>query len=59
VKTGMNLVLPDNLTINFKEALIFAFLGVLRWRDEVNCLKSYTGASHDNIGGAIYKLFPE
>jgi anhydro-N-acetylmuramic acid kinase len=58
-KTGMNLILPDTLTINFKEALIFAFLGVLRWREEINCLKSCTGASHDNIGGAIYRVFSE
>jgi anhydro-N-acetylmuramic acid kinase len=58
-RTGMNLILPDNLTINFKEALIFAFLGVLRWREEINCLKSCTGASHNNIGGAIYRVFSE
>lgn len=53
-QTGMNVIIPDTTIINFKEALIFAFLGVLRWRNEVNCLRSYTGASHDNIGGTIY-----
>lgn len=45
---------PDPELVNFKEALIFAFLGVLRWRQEVNCLSSSTGASKDNVGGAIY-----
>jgi len=48
------ILLPDANTINFKEALIFAFLGVLRWREEPNCLQSVTGARKDNIGGAIY-----
>jgi len=48
------IVIPDDLTINFKEALIFAFLGVLRWRNEANCLSSVTGATKDNSGGCIY-----
>lgn len=43
---------PD--LIEFKEALIFAFLGVLRLRGENNCLASVTGASRDNCGGTIY-----
>jgi anhydro-N-acetylmuramic acid kinase len=50
----LEIIIPDPDTVNFKEALIFAFLGVLRWRNEVNCLRSYTGASHDNSGGAVY-----
>ncbi len=40
--------------INFKEAIIFAFLGYLRILNQPNCLKSVTGASHNNCGGAIY-----
>ena len=49
--------IPDTQTINFKEALIFAFLGVLNLYDIQNCLSSVTGATANSIGGALYKSF--
>ncbi|HSI89523.1 MAG TPA: anhydro-N-acetylmuramic acid kinase [Adhaeribacter sp.] len=49
-------VVPEPEVVSYKEALIFAFLGVLRWRNEVNCLSSVTGANRDNIGGAVWMV---
>jgi anhydro-N-acetylmuramic acid kinase len=54
VGPAVDVVVPDSQLINFKEALIFAFLGVLRWHQAPNSLQSVTGAQYDNIGGAIY-----
>jgi len=53
-KTKHKTIVPSAQIIDFKEAIIFAFLGVLRLRNEVNCLKSVTGANHDHSGGVVY-----
>jgi anhydro-N-acetylmuramic acid kinase len=49
------ITIPPPEIINFKEAIIFAFLGVLRLEKIPNALKSVTGAKTDNIGGAIFR----
>ncbi|WKK65380.1 anhydro-N-acetylmuramic acid kinase [Lutimonas zeaxanthinifaciens] len=46
--------LPSNQLIEFKEALIFALLGVLKEQEEINCLKSVTGACMDHSSGVVY-----
>lgn len=52
--TLTNLVIPSKELINYKEALIFAFLGVLKLRDEINVYSSVTGAESDHSSGEIY-----
>jgi len=48
------LLIPEVILVKFKEALIFAFLGLLRYRNEVNCLASVTGARSDSSSGLIH-----
>ncbi|KAF0195937.1 MAG: hypothetical protein FD166_2664 [Bacteroidetes bacterium] len=50
----LKIMVPDKESVDFKEALIFAFLGVLRFLGENNCLAGVTGASRDSCGGAVY-----
>jgi anhydro-N-acetylmuramic acid kinase len=47
-------VVPDANLVGYKEALIMAFIGVLRWREEYNVLASVTGAERNSIGGALW-----
>jgi anhydro-N-acetylmuramic acid kinase len=45
---------PESEVVNYKEALIMALLGTLRWREQYTVLSSVTGASRNSIGGALW-----
>lgn len=51
---NVEVVIPSKEIIEFKEAIIMALIGVLRWREENNVLSSVTGATRDSIGGAVW-----
>ena len=51
----MEIIIPSAKILEFKEALIFALLGVLKLRNEINVLSSVTGAKKDHSSGEIYK----
>ena len=44
----------NNRLIEFKEALVFAFMGVLRTQNKINVLSSVTGAKNDSSSGVVY-----
>jgi anhydro-N-acetylmuramic acid kinase len=50
----MELIVPDKTLLEYKEALIFGLLGVLKLRNEINTLSSVTGAKNDHSSGEIY-----
>ena len=51
---NVEVIVPDKQLVNYKEALIMALIGVLRWREEYNVLSSVTGAVRDSVGGALW-----
>ena len=51
---NIEVVVPDEKLVAYKEALVMALIGVLRWRQEYNVLSSVTGAARDSIGGALW-----
>ncbi len=51
---GIHVVVPDNDIVEFKEAIIFGFLGALRINNISNALASVTGATKNSVGGALY-----
>lgn len=52
--TKSDISVPDLAIVQYKEALVFAFLGLLRITNRNNCLSSVTGATRNSCGGAIY-----
>ncbi|WP_336516250.1 anhydro-N-acetylmuramic acid kinase [Pollutibacter soli] len=56
---GINVKVAEPELAMYKEALIMAFLGVLRWREEVTVLPSVTGARKASIGGALWMGYNE
>ena len=50
----MEIIIPNKKVLEFKEALIFALLGLLKLRGEINVLSSVTGAERDHSSGEIY-----
>jgi len=51
---SIHVEVPENKIVAYKEALVMALLGVLRWREEETVMASVTGASRSSIGGALW-----
>ena len=49
-----NVIIPDNTLIDYKEAIIFGFLGLLKLLNINNCYSSVTGSSKDHCSGEIF-----
>tara|TARA_R110002074_G_scaffold24208_2_gene72527 strand:- start:71638 stop:72723 length:1086 start_codon:yes stop_codon:yes gene_type:complete len=51
---SLKIIVPNSEILEFKEALVFGLLGVLKLRNEVNCLASVTGAKDDHSSGILF-----
>lgn len=55
--TDVEIVIPDEQTVKFKEALAFALLGILRVQNKENIFSSVTGAVRNSVSGSLYGDF--
>lgn len=55
--TDAEIVVPDTQLVNYKEALVFALMGILRVKNRVNVLSSMTGAREDSVSGSLFGDF--
>ena len=55
-RTKHEVVVPEKQIIDYKEALIFAFLGLLKLEGKTNVLSSVTGAESDSCSGRVWNL---
>jgi len=55
ILSANKVIITSKKIINYKEALIFSLLGLLRIENKNNCLKSVTGANKDHSSGVIFK----
>lgn len=53
-EVGVAVVIPDKNIVAYKEAMIMAFIAILRWREESTVISSVTGASRSSVGGALW-----
>ncbi|MBC7523166.1 MAG: anhydro-N-acetylmuramic acid kinase [Flavobacterium sp.] len=53
---NMQIIIPEKKIVEYKEALIFGLLGVLKLRNEINVLSSVTGAKVDHSSGKVYLI---
>ncbi|HEY6976515.1 MAG TPA: anhydro-N-acetylmuramic acid kinase [Chitinophagaceae bacterium] len=51
---NIDVIVPDEKLVKFKEALVMALLGILRWREEDTVINTVTGASRSSIGGSVW-----
>jgi anhydro-N-acetylmuramic acid kinase len=53
-EVNFEVFIPEDEVVIYKEALIMALLGTLRWREQYTVLSSVTGASRNSVGGAMW-----
>ncbi len=54
--SSAKIIIPEESISDFKEAIIFAYLGALFLMDQPNCVSSVTGAAKSVIGGCLHKV---
>jgi anhydro-N-acetylmuramic acid kinase len=54
LEINFEIYIPEDEVVKYKEAMIMALLGTLRWREQDTVLASVTGASQNSIGGALW-----